>query len=122
MDGVPESFTNDNPFTSSVLPQLSSTEISVKQRMDPTIQHVIRQMESGESTPQQLREYLPDLPLFLREINKLELLNNLLVRKRQIGDEISYQFVLPEKYRADVLYQLHDKMGHLGMERTLHLV
>uniref|UniRef100_A0A8C6LMF4 Gypsy retrotransposon integrase-like protein 1 n=1 Tax=Nothobranchius furzeri TaxID=105023 RepID=A0A8C6LMF4_NOTFU len=121
-DGVPGRFINDDQFVSSVLPQLSPAEIAMKQRTDPAIQHVIQQMESGVSPPAQVREHLPDLPLLLRELNKLEVLNHLLMRKRRIGDETKYQLVLPAEYRADVLNQLHDKMGHLGAERTLHLI
>lgn len=35
---------------------------------------------------------------------------------------LPYQLVLPEELRPDVLKNLHDNMGHLGIERTLDLV
>ena len=32
------------------------------------------------------------------------------------------QFVLPQKYHVQALEASHDKVGHLGMERTLSLL
>lgn len=122
VNSLPDSFTDDTQFASSVLPQFSAADISAKQRADPVIRHVIAQLERGETLPPSVREELPDLPLLLREVNKLELHNNILVRRRQVGSEPTYQLVLPEEYRAVVLHHLHDRMGHLGIERTLDLV
>lgn len=119
---IPDSFVNDDQFASPVLLQFSHSEIASKQRADPVLQHVIAQLERGESPPPTLREQLPDLPLLLREVNKMELRNTLLVRRRQVGNEQSYQLVLPEEFRAEVLHQLHNQMGHMGTERTLDLV
>ena len=119
---LPDSFTNDQQFGSSVIPQLTETEIAAKQRTDPVIQHVITQLESGVTPPPTLRDELPDLPLLLRELNRLELRNNVLVRKRQIGSQCSFQLVLPQELRNQVLIGLHDHMGHMGMDRTLDLV
>lgn len=119
LNSISDSFVDDAQVASSVLPQLSAVDIASKQRADPTIQHVIVQLESGDSPL--LRDQLPDLPVYLREVIQLDLRNNLLVRKRRVGAEGIYQLVLPEKCRADVLHQLHE-MGHLGMERTLDLI
>ncbi|CAL9690547.1 unnamed protein product [Knipowitschia caucasica] len=121
-ESVPDSFMDDTQFASPILPRLSAAHLATKQRADPTIQHVIAQLERGESPPPMLREQLPDLPLLLREANKLELHNNLLFRRRQVGGDHTFQLVLPEGYRTEVLHQLHDKMGHMGIERTLDLV
>uniref|UniRef100_A0AAY4BA93 Gypsy retrotransposon integrase-like protein 1 n=1 Tax=Denticeps clupeoides TaxID=299321 RepID=A0AAY4BA93_9TELE len=93
-----------------------------KQRADPTIKEVIGQVEFGETPPPTARKELPDLPLLLREFNKLELHDEVLYRKRQDGDEIIYQLVLPEELRASVLHSLHNDMGHMGIDRTLDLV
>lgn len=122
VDSLPDSFVNDLQFSSSVVPSLSDAEIAAKQRADPVIQHVIAQLERGETPPPSLREQLPDLPLLLRELTRLELHKNVLVRRRNIGGEPTYQLVLPEENRLEVLFQLHDQMGHLGTERTLDLV
>lgn len=119
---VPDSFTDDIQFTSLALPQLSPADLAEKQRADPIIRHVITHLERGESPPPKLREELPELPLLLREINKLEFQDNILVRRRQLGNQVTYQLVLPEECRAVVLFHLHDRMGHLGIERTMDLV
>lgn len=121
-DSLPDSFVNDLQFSSPVVPSLSDVEIAATQRADPVLQHIIAQLERGENPPPSLREQLPDLPLLLRELPRLELHNNVLVRRRRIGGEPTYQLVLPEEYRPNVFFQLHDQMGHLGTERTLDLV
>nr|XP_061828743.1 uncharacterized protein LOC133614632 [Nerophis lumbriciformis] len=122
VDGLPDSFVDDQQFSFPVTSFLSVTEIADKQRADPVIQHVVAQLEHGFSPPPSLREQLPDLPLLLRELPRLEIFNNVLVRKRNINGEPSYQLVLPEECRTEVLYQLHDQMGHLGTERTIDLI
>ena len=121
-DSLPDSFVNDLQFASPVVPSLSDAEIAAKQQADPVIQHIIAQLERGETPPPSLREQLPDLPLLLRELTRLELHNNVLVRRRNIGGEPTYQLVLPVECRQEVLFQLHDQMGHMGTERTLDLV
>lgn len=121
-DSLPDSFVNDLQFSSPVVPSLSDVEIADKQRADPVIQHIIGQLERGETPPPSLKEQLPDLPLLLRELTRLELRNNILVRRRNVGGELVYQLVLPEECRPEVLFRLHDQMGHLGTERTLDLV
>lgn len=121
-DCLPDSYINDSQFSSSVILSLSHAEIATKQRADPVLTHVIAQVERGESPPSSVRGEFPDLPLLLKELPRLELQNNVLVRRRQIGNESLYQLVLPEECRSEVLSHLHDRMGHLGIERTLDLV
>lgn len=114
---------NDTPqFGSSIIPQLTEAEIATKQWADQTIRHVICQLEHGETPLPSLWDELPELPLLLRELNRLELRNNILVRKRQIGPQCSYQLVLPTEFRHQVLTSLYDPMGHMRIERTFDLV
>uniref|UniRef100_A0A8C7YJX3 Gypsy retrotransposon integrase-like protein 1 n=1 Tax=Oryzias sinensis TaxID=183150 RepID=A0A8C7YJX3_9TELE len=105
-----------------VVPSLSEEELQVKQRSDPTLKEVIHQLETGEQVPPTARKELPELPLLLRELKRLELRNNILYRKRREGDEVKLQLVLPEDLRSIVLTSLHNDMGHLGIERTLDLI
>ena len=119
---LPDSFVIDTQFGSSVFSQVTATEIAEKQRADQVIQHVITQLESGVTPPPTLRDELPDLPLLLKELHRLELQNNILVRRRQIGSKCYFQLVSPQELRNQVLTSLHDHMGHMGMERTLDLV
>lgn len=122
INSLPDSFTADEQFASFMVPQLSPVDIADKQRADPVLKHVIAQLETGESPPPSLREQLPELPLLLRDLNRLELHDNVLMRRRQLGDQLQHQLVLPQECRTDVLVSLHDQMGHMGIERTLDLV
>lgn len=83
--------------------------------------HILLLLETGKSPTPTLWDELPELLLLLWDQHCLELQNTILVRKRQVGDQLYYQLVLPQKFRAEVLSKLHDKMGHLGIERTLDL-
>eukprot|EP00064_Thunnus_orientalis_P023816 superscaffoldBa00009410_g24077 len=56
------------------------------------------------------------------QLNRLELLNNVLYRRRQEGPKTTYQLVLPAELRDTVLTSLHDHMGHMGVDRTMDLV
>lgn len=60
-----------------------------------------------------------DTRLLLHEWNKLSIDRDGVLR-RQNGP--CDQVVLPRKYHRTVLRELHDKMGHLGSDRVLHLV
>lgn len=75
-----------------------------------------------EKPPPTVRAELPELPLLLREWNRLELKNCVLYRRRQEGANTTLQLVLPEELRAVALKSLHDDMGHMGMERTMDLI
>ncbi|KAK7912833.1 hypothetical protein WMY93_013044 [Mugilogobius chulae] len=93
-----------------------------KQRADSILREVIHQLETGENVPPTVRKELPDLALLLREFSRLEIQDDILYRRRQDGDHVSLQLVLPTDLRAVVLTSLHDDMGHMGVERTLDLV
>lgn len=83
---------------------------------------MISQIEQGDKPRPTLRHELPELPLLLRELYRLKLLNNILYRRRQVGSQTSYQLVLPAELRDTVLTSLHDHMGHMGVDRTMDLV
>jgi len=78
-------------------------------------------METGEQILPTARGELPEIPLLLRELSKLELIDGILYRRGQDNKQTSYQLVLPEECRSTVLKSLHDDMGHMGIERTLDL-
>ena len=118
---IPDSYSNESQG-SPVVPSLSLSDLKGKQRADPVLREVIHQLETGEKVPPTARAELPDLPLLLREWNRLELQDDVLYRRRQDGEQLSFQLVLPETLRSVVLASLHDDMGHMGVERTLDLV
>lgn len=118
---IPDSFHEEGADGFPLIPSLSEDELGEKQRSDPAIHEVIVRIETGQAPPPSLREELPELPLLLRELNRLELCNGVLYRKRQEGPHIIYQLVLPQELRAVVFESLHNNMGHMGVERTVDL-
>lgn len=65
-----------------MVPALSDLKLQEKQKAGPSIREVIHQLGSGEKVPPTVREELPEIPLLLRELNKLELINGILYRTR----------------------------------------
>ncbi|KAG1925421.1 interleukin-1 receptor accessory protein-like 1-A [Pimephales promelas] len=120
---VPDSYGQEDHLGGlPVIPHLTVAELASRQRADQSIKHVISQIEQGEKPPPTLRHELTELPLLLRELNRLELRNNILYWRRQVGSQTFYQFVLPAELRDTVLTSLHNHMGHMGVDRTLDLV
>lgn len=110
---------NDGLLT---IPKYSHSDLMQAQRDDSIIGKVISLLESGSNLPAGFKADSSDLHLILKEWKRLELKDDLLYRKRFSGTETIMQFVLPEALRSTVLQNLHDNMGHLGMERTVELV
>uniref|UniRef100_A0A3B3DXT9 Gypsy retrotransposon integrase-like protein 1 n=1 Tax=Oryzias melastigma TaxID=30732 RepID=A0A3B3DXT9_ORYME len=121
-DVIPDHYAHEDQQGLPVIPTFSHAELKEKQRADPSIREVIAQLEIGEKPPPTVRKELPELPLLLREWNRLELHDEVLYRRIQDFNLTTYQLVLPEDLRATVLQSLHDDMGHMGIERTLDLV
>ncbi|XP_076745452.1 retrovirus-related Pol polyprotein from transposon opus [Maylandia zebra] len=120
---VPDSYGQEEQFGGlPTIPHLTEAELADEQRADQCIKHVISQIEYGDTPPPTVRTQLPELPLLLRELNRLELRNNVLYRRRQERSQKTYQLVLPAELRNTVLTSLHDHMGHMGVDRTLDLV
>lgn len=116
---VPDCYGQEDQFGGlPVIPHLTEAELANKQRAD----HVVSQIECGDKPAPTLRSELPDLPLLLRELSRLELLNDILYRRRQVGPQTSYQLVLPAELRDTVLTSLYDHMGRMGVDLTLDLV
>lgn len=116
---VQDSFEQCNGFPT--ISSISEEELKRKQRADPAIGEIIRQLETGNTPTPTVRRELPELSILLQEISKLELQNGILYRKRRISEETHYQLVLPEELQDMVMQSLHDDMGHLGIDRTLDL-
>ncbi|CAI5658656.1 unnamed protein product [Oreochromis niloticus] len=83
VDAVPDSFDRCDAFP--VIPSLSEEELRQSQTNDPAISEIIHQLETGETSPPTVRNEIPQLSILLRELNKLELQNGILYRKRQVG-------------------------------------
>ncbi|KAK7881018.1 hypothetical protein WMY93_030607 [Mugilogobius chulae] len=118
-DTIPDSYSSDDLHQLPVIPAL---DIKEKQHADSCIRELLHQLKTGEKTPSTARAELPELPLLLREWSRLELVDGVLYRRRRDDEGLSHQLVLPEELRPLVLKNLHDDMGHMGIERTLDLV
>ncbi|XP_027895131.1 uncharacterized protein LOC114158020 isoform X1 [Xiphophorus couchianus] len=118
---IPDCFQQEQVDGSPLVHSFSEEELRQKQTLDPAINAVIVLLETGETPCPSLRLELPELPLLLRELSRLEIQNGILYRKRKDGPNVSYQLVLPEALRATALRSLHHDMGHLGVERTVDL-
>ena len=106
-------------------PKLSKKDWKEKQRQDLDIGPVIELIEKD-----QLKEYVstdrdtPGMKVLLKYRINLKLKEGLLYRTVKLKghiDEID-QFVLPEEFKKKVVLACHDDNGHLGMEKTLHLL
>ncbi len=65
----------------------------------------------------------PKMEILKREWEKLSVDNGLLYRTvRQSDHRVKRQLVLPKQFHNRVLKSLHDKIGHLGLEKSYGLV
>uniref|UniRef100_A0A3Q3K843 Gypsy retrotransposon integrase-like protein 1 n=1 Tax=Monopterus albus TaxID=43700 RepID=A0A3Q3K843_MONAL len=118
---IPDSLEEELMDGFPLIVPFSKEELRQQQRIDPAISQVIVQLETKQSPPPSLKADFPELPLLLHELNRLELQDGVLYRKRQNGDNITFQLVLPEELRAMAFQSLHNDMGHMGVERTVEL-
>lgn len=121
-DIFPEGFSKESLHGLPVIQSLSHADLKEEQHADSAIREIIHQLTTGERIPPTVREELPELPLLLREWNRLELEGDVLYRRRQEEDRPVFQLVLPSALRPMVLKSLHNDMGHMGVGRTLDLV
>ncbi|XP_068078506.1 heat shock 70 kDa protein 12B isoform X1 [Danio rerio] len=119
-NAVPNSY-EEEELGVSLIPRLSVQDLIEKQGADSTISQIISHLNSGEKPSPTVRGELPELSLMMREWNRFVLLDGVLYRKRQNGEVLTHQLVLPKEFRATVLRSLHDEMGHMGIDRTLDL-
>ena len=99
---------------------LSLTEICHAQKEDKNIGPVIecRQLNKRPEN-KQLKSFSVQGKRLMSEWEKLTLDDDGILRRKTATRT---QLVLPEKYKATVLKELHDEMGHQGIDRTTSLV
>lgn len=69
---VPDSYGQEDHLGGlPVIPHLTEAELVSRQRADQSIKHVISQIEQGDKPPPTLRHELPELPLLLRELTRM---------------------------------------------------
>lgn len=98
----------------------SKAEICHAQKEDPNIGPVLACKQSNQKpTGQQLKSFSAQSKRLLREWDKLSSDGDGILHRKTVTRT---QLVLPEKYKTTVLRQLHDDMGHQGLERTMSLL
>ena len=80
---------------------------------------MIEHKQSGKQPTLQDRQRAPRvLRSLLREWKKIDIGGDGILRRRS-GSNV--QLVLPQKFHRTVFRELHEEMGHLGVERVIHL-
>ncbi|KAI5608507.1 hypothetical protein C0J50_6646 [Silurus asotus] len=109
----------DQSSSAPLLPPVSKDELARAQRDDPVIFRIMEMKEKDKVPDEDSRRSVrgPARKL-LREWSKLSLEDGCLYR-HVAGRK---QLVLPTKYRQLALEYLHNRMGHVGQERVIHLM
>ena len=89
------------------------------QNEDPDVREIKKVIGSGNT---RVQEPSIEMKVYLREKNRLKIINNVLYRN--ITDEKGLewrQLVIPKSHRNWALYGVHDEVGHRGAQTTLRL-
>ncbi|KAI2645727.1 Retrovirus-related Pol polyprotein from transposon opus [Labeo rohita] len=122
-NAIPEAFNEGElSYGLTTVPKYSNAELADLQRKDPIISRILNMIQLGEPAPPNLKAEPAEFCLLLREMNRLEMVDGLLYRRRQCDHRSVYQFVLPSVLRSSDLDSLHNEMGHFGFEPTLEPV
>lgn len=100
------------------LKNFSTEELRKAQNFDSTIGPVLKLVQQEKLHDADKNAFSRKSQILMREKKRLFLDDDGLLRRQ--SKEIS-QLVLPKKYHRRVYFELHEEMGHLGVERVLHL-
>jgi transposase InsO family protein len=120
-------------FAQNVVPTVESSHIlpmgnwTKRQSQDQLLRKVVNLLRNPGGYPESvepgtLSSLSPEGSAYERQWGSFRLRNGVLYRRRQEGDEVGFQLVLPEPYRKQALTGCHDDVGHMGRARTLDLV
>ena len=100
-------------------PQIKQVNMKEAQASDQVISKVIQFFKSGNRPKkEQVSKEMTETKQLLHEWQKLTLEPDGILRRKNGQYN---QLVLPKRYRRLVYKELHEEMGHLGSERTVHL-
>ena len=109
----------------TALPSHSTNELMAFQEADPII-GVFRQHWTSQKRPDRAERasLSPKVLELCRQWDRIVQMNGLLYRhiQRTDGGEDTYQLLLPECLKEEVLRELHQGHGHQGIERTTELI
>lgn len=104
--------------TEGSISTVTPENIKAAQRDDPAICEIIMLKEQGWTPNEKDKNNMKkETRRLLFEWTKLELEDGILYRKT--GQ--ARQLVLPPRFKTTVLRKLHNEMGHVGVEKVLHL-
>ena len=96
-------------------------DLQAIQENDPIISFWKQQVESGKKPSKNLLKTDIDY-IYFRNFSKLCIRDSILFREVKTEDRTISQTVVPRSFIPVILEQLHNKIGHLGRDRTLSLV
>ena len=121
------SFSNDSTLVDAdiklskkqVASQFKSIDMKTAQLSDPVIGKVMRYLKSGcKPSREEMSQESPATKQLVHEWRKLKLEPDGILRRENGKYK---KLVLPKKYHRLVYKELHEEMGHLGADRTVHL-
>ena len=92
-----------------------------RQADDPEIGNILDMIQQGSWSSYKYTKLDDEaMKCYVKVRNDLEIENELLYHQVRLKDqeEDTYQFVVPRKFRLLALELLHDRFGHLGIDRT----
>ena len=97
------------------------TEIQEAQRTDPVLGRIWHYIDRGrDATRGERRKEQPAVAKLLLQWNRLHVCSGRLCRTMtnpMSGDKVN-QLLLPSPTRKEVIEELHDRMGHQGIDRV----
>ena len=112
-------------FAPNYAPKMSIGEWRKEQERDSAINKIIQLIRDDMLFKyRSTQNEDPELQNYLKTRKSLCMADTLLHRKVQLKNHLVEvnQFVLPTPYQKHMVLACHDKMGHLGMDRTLLLL
>ncbi len=116
-------FQQDSMCHVTDLPAYSQQDIQELQQNDPNISRVYKFLQ--KNVKPDIKEYCKDPPIvqkIMSKWNQLEIKNGIIYRNITLKEFSKLVILLPQSLVPVILHQLHDKLGHQGIERTTKLV
>ena len=107
-------------MVTSSLKSMNTQMLRDEQLKDPALTSLIQFKEEHREIPADLQNNTW-VKVLLQQVGNLLIHDGVLCRKRQIDGEQQLQLILPSHLRKQALHGIHDKMGHMGRDRTLYL-
>ena len=121
---VPDSLEQpDIPVGQTSTPSITKSQWCELQDKDPDIKALKIQLKGGKTlSKQELSKSSPELKIYVREIDKMVMKDEVVYRLITDGKGMDWQqLVIPKSHRDWALRGIHDDVAHFGCETTLRL-